>query len=157
MSRSSGEARRAASARAVWRAASLLVARPPLRVVGMASGAPGPPSSGAYAKLEGEDGDGTRLVRYVCHLDVFLGRRPKKDLGDSNHVDLGDSKLLSRKHARLTFDPAAVSWRITALSKNGFMCDNAEVCAGESVLLSNGKASALRIGGVSVYFAVAAP
>ena len=50
----------------------------------------------AYAKLHGEDTDGTAILKYVKHLPLRLGRNVDSKEGDPPRLGLGEYGTLSR-------------------------------------------------------------
>ena len=77
---------------------------------------PNPQAVEAYAKLQGED-----FVFYIQTLSVILGRRSSPS--DEVHVDLGRSKVISRKHARIEYNFIARRFEISCFGKNGMFVD----------------------------------
>ena len=68
------------------------------------------------------------FVYYVKTLSVVLGRRVG---GDTEvDVDLGPSKLISRRHARIAFDFDLRLFTITALGKNGVAINGVQLLPG---------------------------
>ncbi|PHH85784.1 hypothetical protein CDD83_11180 [Cordyceps sp. RAO-2017] len=67
----------------------------------------------AYAKVAAQD-----WTFYITKLSVNIGRAPEAyqtdgDDGDVNrqvHIDLGPSKMVSRDHASISFDPKDEKW-----------------------------------------------
>ncbi|EDO16701.1 hypothetical protein Kpol_1003p6 [Vanderwaltozyma polyspora DSM 70294] len=79
----------------------------------------------AYAKLSGVD-----WTYYVKHVEILIGRNinldgnsQKKD-DDQNStssitIDLGPSKVVSRKHASISFNMQTGNWEFSVLGRNG--------------------------------------
>ena len=70
----------------------------------------------AYAKLQGED-----FVYYIRTLSVHIGR--KSSPNDDIEVDLGNSKIISRKHARIEYNFFSKCFEIQSIGKNGLFVD----------------------------------
>ena len=65
---------------------------------------------------------------YVKTLSVVLGRRVGNDA--EVDVDLGPSKLISRRHARIAFDFDSRLFTIAALGKNGVAVNGMQLLPG---------------------------
>eukprot|EP01135_Chromosphaera_perkinsii_P006473 Nk52_evm3s514 gene=Nk52_evmTU3s514 len=68
----------------------------------------------AYAKIAGKN-----FVYYVQRLSVTLGRKTSGH--DDVDVDLGTSKLISRKHARIDYNFCNRHFEFSCIGKNGAM------------------------------------
>ncbi|KAJ1812339.1 hypothetical protein LPJ75_003697, partial [Coemansia sp. RSA 2598] len=84
----------------------------------------------AYAKLEGPD-----FCYYVRSLEVSLGRHPSGSHTDAVDIDLGDSKAVSRRHARILYNFMSQSFELQVLGKNGCLVDDEYYARGQSVML----------------------
>ncbi|KAJ2478214.1 hypothetical protein IWW56_003856 [Coemansia sp. RSA 2131] len=82
----------------------------------------------AYAKLEGPD-----FCYYVRTLEVTLGRHPSG--GDSVDIDLGDSKAVSRRHAKIHYNFMSQRFELQVFGKNGCLVDDEYQAKGQSVAL----------------------
>ncbi|KTW31497.1 hypothetical protein T552_00139 [Pneumocystis carinii B80] len=108
----------------------------------------------AYAKLAG-----ATWTYYVKALNVTIGREPdhtaSKDDTDSKsdvHVDLdlGPTKIISRKHAVIEYDLQGRFWECIVYGRNGLKIDNKLYKSNKRIRLSNG--NILEIGGVQMMF-----
>ncbi|KAJ2776747.1 hypothetical protein GGI15_004751 [Coemansia interrupta] len=84
----------------------------------------------AYAKLEGPD-----FCYYIRTLEVSLGRHPSNEGTDGVDIDLGDSKAVSRKHAKIFYNFMNQSFELQVFGKNGCLVDDDYVAKGQSVML----------------------
>ncbi|KAK4509491.1 uncharacterized protein ATC70_007843 [Mucor velutinosus] len=84
----------------------------------------------AYAKLEGED-----LCYYMRTLQVSLGRK----VSNPNNVDipLGNTKSVSRQHARLFYNFSSQRFELMVFGKNGAFVNERFVERGVTVPLEN--------------------
>lgn len=99
----------------------------------------------AYAKLAGSS-----WTYYVRSLSVVIGRKASPDLnpdGDDIQIDLGPSKVVSRKHAVIQYN--GNYWTITVHGRNGVKIDKANHKEGSSRLFSG---NIIDIGGVQMMF-----
>ncbi|KAJ1845642.1 hypothetical protein LPJ70_002412 [Coemansia sp. RSA 2708] len=80
----------------------------------------------AYAKLEGPD-----FCYYVRTLEVSLGRHPSG--ADSVDIDLGDSKAVSRRHAKIHYNFMSQSFELQVFGKNGCLVDDEYFAKGQCV------------------------
>ncbi|CAO3607034.1 unnamed protein product [Mucor fragilis] len=89
-----------------------------------------PGSVQAYAKLEGED-----LCYYMRTLQVSLGRK----VSNPNNVDipLGNTKSVSRQHARLFYNFSLQRFELMVFGKNGAFVNERFVERGVTVPLEN--------------------
>ncbi|KAJ2816812.1 hypothetical protein IWW50_006367, partial [Coemansia erecta] len=83
----------------------------------------------AYAKLEGPE-----FCYYVRTLEVALGRHPSS-VADSVDIDLGDSKAVSRRHAKIYYNFMNQNFELQVLGKNGCLVDDEYYAKGQSVPL----------------------
>ncbi|KAJ2747373.1 hypothetical protein GGI20_000511 [Coemansia sp. BCRC 34301] len=84
----------------------------------------------AYAKLEGPD-----FCYYVRTLEVLLGRHQSADDQEPVDIDLGDSKAVSRRHAKIHYNFMSQSFELQVFGKNGCLVDDEYYPRGKSVLL----------------------
>ncbi|KAJ1723882.1 hypothetical protein LPJ53_001791 [Coemansia erecta] len=84
----------------------------------------------AYAKLEGPD-----FCYYIRTLEVSLGRHPSAEGTDSVDIDLGDSKAVSRRHAKIFYNFMNQSFELQVFGKNGCLVDDEYVAKGQSIML----------------------
>ncbi|KAF1796860.1 fork head domain-containing protein [Mucor lusitanicus] len=84
----------------------------------------------AYAKLEGED-----LCYYMRTLQVSLGRK----VSNPNNVDipLGNTKSVSRQHARLFYNFSSQRFELMVFGKNGAFVNERFIERGVTVPLEN--------------------
>ncbi|KAJ1791154.1 hypothetical protein LPJ67_001937 [Coemansia sp. RSA 1938] len=82
----------------------------------------------AYAKLEGPE-----FCYYVRTLEVSLGRHPSGT--DTVDIDLGDSKAVSRRHAKIHYNFMSQSFELQVFGKNGCLVDDEYQAKGRSVAL----------------------
>ncbi|KAI9475254.1 fork head domain-containing protein, partial [Coemansia mojavensis] len=80
----------------------------------------------AYAKLEGPG-----FCYYVRTLDVTLGRSS----GAGVDIALGDSKAVSRRHAKIQYNFLSQSFELQVLGKNGCLVDDQYYARGQGVAL----------------------
>ncbi|KAJ2454437.1 hypothetical protein EV183_001563 [Coemansia sp. RSA 2336] len=80
----------------------------------------------AYAKLEGPG-----FCYYVRTLDVTLGRSS----GAGVDIALGDSKAVSRRHAKIQYNFLNQSFELQVLGKNGCLVDDQYYARGQGVAL----------------------
>lgn len=110
----------------------------------------------AYAKLSGKD-----WTYYVKDLNVVIGRNTDNvnllpaefTVNPSIHIDLGPTKVVSRKHAVIKFNIDTAKWELFVLGRNGAKVDFMRVKSGPDVppypLVSG---SIIDIGGVQMIF-----
>ncbi|KAJ1733593.1 hypothetical protein LPJ61_001485 [Coemansia biformis] len=84
----------------------------------------------AYAKLEGPD-----FCYYVRTLEVSLGRHSSGDHTDSVDIDLGDSKAVSRRHAKIFYSFVTQCFELQVFGKNGCLIDDEYHAKGQCVPL----------------------
>ncbi|KAJ2005500.1 hypothetical protein H4R26_001923 [Coemansia thaxteri] len=84
----------------------------------------------AYAKLEGPD-----FCYYVRKLEVLLGRHQASDDQEQVDIDLGDSKAVSRRHAKIYYNFMNQSFELQVFGKNGCLIDDEYYAKGQSVPL----------------------
>lgn len=84
----------------------------------------------AYAKLEGPD-----FCYYVRTLEVSLGRHPSSDHHEPVDIDLGDSKAVSRKHAKIHYNFLNQCFELQVFGKNGCLVDDEYYERGQSLIL----------------------
>ncbi|ORX63802.1 hypothetical protein DL89DRAFT_210801, partial [Linderina pennispora] len=84
----------------------------------------------AYAKLEGPD-----FCYYVRTLEVTLGRHPTSAHHESVDIDLGDSKAVSRRHAKIFYNFVSQSFELQVFGKNGCLVDDEYFKRGQAVTL----------------------
>jgi len=100
----------------------------------------------AYAKIAAQD-----WTFYVTNLEVNIGRHSDPENGeDQVHIDLGPSKMVSRQHARIYFEPKNEKWFITVKGRNGARVDSTLLRHGESHCLRSGEV--IEIGMVEMMF-----
>lgn len=100
----------------------------------------------AYAKVAGPD-----WTYYVQKLEVLIGREPEPSTAASNgpsappppsaptvDIDLGPSKIVSRRHAVIGYDLQARRWICTVVGRNGIKVDSATFKEGTRLVLQNG-------------------
>ncbi|KAJ2712874.1 hypothetical protein H4R19_002531, partial [Coemansia spiralis] len=84
----------------------------------------------AYAKLEGPD-----FCYYVRTLEVSLGRHPSDERPEPVDIDLGDSKAVSRRHAKIHYSFATQCFELQVFGKNGCLVDDEYHAKGQTVPL----------------------
>ncbi|KAJ2081826.1 hypothetical protein H4R24_002033 [Coemansia sp. RSA 988] len=84
----------------------------------------------AYAKLEGPD-----FCYYVRTLEVSLGRHQSSEHLDGTDIDLGDSKAVSRRHAKIYYNFMSQAFELQVFGKNGCLVDDEYYGKGQSVPL----------------------
>ncbi|KAI8089058.1 fork head domain-containing protein [Halteromyces radiatus] len=97
----------------------------------------------AYAKLEGED-----FCYYIRTLQVTLGRKAMKP--DNVDIPLGNTKSVSRQHARLFYNFATQRFEMMVFGKNGAFVNERFVERGVTVPLEN--RTKIQIGEVAFVF-----
>ncbi|KAJ2696813.1 hypothetical protein H4218_004352 [Coemansia sp. IMI 209128] len=106
----------------------------PMSAAGSAAAAGGDDDSHApvqaYAKLEGPD-----FCYYVRTLEVLLGRYQSADDQEQVDIDLGDSKAVSRRHAKIFYNFMSQSFELQVFGKNGCLVDDEYYARGMSVPL----------------------
>ncbi|KAK7204118.1 fork head domain-containing protein [Myxozyma melibiosi] len=103
----------------------------------------------AYAKLAG-----ATWTYYVRELSVTIGRYSEPVAGqvdpDRVDIDLGPTKVVSRKHAIVRYDLNLRVWIIEVTGRNGVKIDGVTYKGGRTQALHSG--SILDIGGVQMMF-----
>lgn len=84
----------------------------------------------AYAKLEGDD-----FCYYIRTLQVTLGRKVKKP--DNVDIPLGNTKSVSRQHARLFYNFTTQRFEMMVFGKNGAFVNERFIEKGVTVPLEN--------------------
>jgi hypothetical protein len=84
----------------------------------------------AYAKLEGDD-----FCYYIRTLQVTLGRKVKNP--ESVDIPLGNTKSVSRQHARLYYNFSEQRFEMMIFGKNGAFINERFVEKGVTVPLEN--------------------
>lgn len=97
----------------------------------------------AYAKLSGRS-----WTYYVQKLQVTLGRTTA-DHDDFVDIDLSPSKVVSRKHAMISYNLHLRRWELTVLGRNGVRIDRTYHRSGTLPL---GSGNVLDVGGVQMMF-----
>ncbi|ORX53476.1 hypothetical protein DM01DRAFT_1336015 [Hesseltinella vesiculosa] len=103
----------------------------------------GPVPVQAYAKLEGED-----FCYYIRTLQVTLGRKATKP--DNVDIPLGNTKSVSRQHARLFYNFATQRFEMMVFGKNGAFVNERFIERGVTVPLEN--RTKIQIGEVAFVF-----
>lgn len=87
----------------------------------------------AYAKLEGQ-----HYCYYIRTLQVTLGRKVNRP-GKSDKVDipLGNTKSVSRQHARLFYNFATQRFEMMVIGKNGAFVNDQFIERGVTIPLEN--------------------
>lgn len=84
----------------------------------------------AFAKLTGED-----WTFYVQDLTVIIGRasdsKTPEQEEDKVDLDLGKSKTISRRHAKIFFDFNTRGWKLIVTGRNGVKINNVYTKASE--------------------------
>ncbi|KAI9785061.1 MAG: transcription factor [Peltula sp. TS41687] len=116
----------------------------------------------AYAKIAG-----TNWTYYVKSLKINIGRPPDlvrasselppqsspivQDESDAVHIDLGPTKLVSRRHATIEYNPDdGASWQITVHGRNGVKINEQLLRRDTTRTLKSG--DVLEIGGTQMMF-----
>lgn len=76
----------------------------------------------AYAKIAGRD-----WTFYVKTLSVGIGRNTDNKPEDVVDIDLGPSKVVSRRHAAINYNLDSRRWELNVLGRNGLKIDGARV------------------------------
>lgn len=96
----------------------------------------------AYAKLAGAS-----WTYYVRTLKVIIGRQSTESTDEEVHIDLGPSKVVSRRHATIQYN--GEYWEISVSGRNGVKIDKNSLRTGNARLFSG---NILDIGGVQMMF-----
>ncbi|OWB65453.1 hypothetical protein B5S30_g778 [[Candida] boidinii] len=106
----------------------------------------------AYAKISGRD-----WTYYVKSLNIIIGRNTdshnNNNLNDPSRIDidLGPSKVVSRRHASISYNLETRNWELTVLGRNGLKIDGARINSeNNGVLLNSG--NIIDIGGTQMMF-----
>jgi forkhead protein FKH len=110
----------------------------------------------AYAKIAGRD-----WTYYVTSVAIKIGRisepRPQyppefdpEEEEDYVHVDLGPSKLISRQHAQIQFNPKEETWFLKVNGRNGLRVNGNAWKSGSAKPLDSG--DVFEIGGIEMMF-----
>lgn len=97
----------------------------------------------AYGKLAGQS-----WTYYVQRLEVIIGRRSAEGF-EYVDIDLGPSRVVSRRHAIIRYNLETREWQITILGRNGIRIDRASYKNGTVTLRSG---NILDIGGTQMMF-----
>ncbi|KAL2754702.1 hypothetical protein ACRALDRAFT_1070414 [Sodiomyces alcalophilus JCM 7366] len=111
----------------------------------------------AYAKIAAQD-----WTFYVTKLNVNIGRSSEapgsvacEEGADSNsddwvHIDLGPSKMVSRQHARIFFNPEEMKWFLEVRGRNGIKVNHVPLKQANCCSLQSG--DVLDVGGNEMMF-----
>lgn len=106
----------------------------------------------AYAKVAAQD-----WTFYITKLSVGIGRAPDMSHADDHsadhgqvHIDLGPSKMVSRDHASICFDPKDEKWLLQVKGRNGAKVDGQAIKPHASRPLTSGQV--IEIGNVEMIF-----
>ncbi|ORZ16231.1 fork head domain-domain-containing protein [Absidia repens] len=99
----------------------------------------------AYAKLEGED-----FCYYIRTLQVTLGRKAAASTPNNVDIPLGNTKSVSRHHARLFYNFTTQRFEMMVFGKNGALVNERFVECGATVPLEN--RTKIQIGDVAFVF-----
>ncbi|POR37114.1 Fork-head transcriptional regulator 2 [Tolypocladium paradoxum] len=105
----------------------------------------------AYAKVAAQD-----WTFYITKLSVNIGRAPETSPADDDedeghvHIDLGPSKMVSREHASISFDPKDEKWLLQVKGRNGAKVDGQPLKPHASHPLTSGEV--MEIGNVEMMF-----
>lgn len=118
----------------------------------------------AFAKLCGRD-----WTYYVQQTEIHFGRELAQSNRQSNgvgnepgtqdstdntpiHIDLGPSKVISRVHAAIIYDPTEEVWRVEPYGRNGLKVDDEELRKSQSKPIHSG--TVISIAGTEMLFQV---
>ncbi|KAK6455780.1 transcription factor [Scheffersomyces xylosifermentans] len=103
----------------------------------------------AYAKIAGKD-----WTFYVKTLAISIGRNTDNQgpPQSSIDIDLGPAKVVSRKHATITYNLDSRCWELTVLGRNGARIDGQKVQVGENHAHSLHSGAILDVGGTQMMF-----
>jgi hypothetical protein len=110
-------------------------------------------SVSAYAMITARD-----WTYFVNTLTVSIGRNsstsssPTRSNGGRVDIDLGPLKMVSRKHARISFDQLDGQWRLEIVGRNGVRIDGRPLEAPQTHILSNGEV--MDFAGIEMMFAM---
>ena len=102
----------------------------------------------AFAKISGR-----RWTYFVNDAKIYIGRDGNEDQDQEVHIDLGPSKLISRRHASIYYDPETEGWNLSVHGRNGVRVDEHQVRKNESRRILSG--NILEIGGTQMLFQLA--
>ncbi|ODV96015.1 hypothetical protein PACTADRAFT_75202 [Pachysolen tannophilus NRRL Y-2460] len=104
----------------------------------------------AYAKIAGKD-----WTYYVKALVVSIGRNTDSDRDDESvDIDLGPSKVVSRRHAVISYNLTQRKWELKVLGRNGLKIDGvrAQNPGADSEAISLQSGNIVDIGGTQMMF-----
>ena len=102
----------------------------------------------AFAKISGRT-----WTYFVNDAQIFIGRDGNDDQDQEVHIDLGPSKLISRRHASIFYEPHSASWNLSVQGRNGVKIDEHQVRKNESRRIISG--NILEIAGTQMLFQLA--
>ena len=102
----------------------------------------------AFAKLAGR-----KWTYFVQSPTVYIGRDGIDDESEKVDIDLGPSKLISRRHAEIFFDQDSEDWKVTVHGRNGVKVNDHLIRKNDSRRIGSG--DILEIGGNQMLFQLA--
>jgi len=93
-----------------------------------------------YAKLWGKvmnEDFVAYMNKTVCTLGRTLSNRDPEEVGDSQLIEIGSHKSISKHHATIEWDEEAKLFKITCFGKNGMVVDNKSYNKSEQVYLKS--------------------
>ncbi|CDK26149.1 unnamed protein product [Kuraishia capsulata CBS 1993] len=107
----------------------------------------------AYAKIAGKD-----WTYYVKSLSIAVGRNAESSSSESTEekvdIDLGPSKVVSRRHAVINYNLTSRRWELKVLGRNGLKVDTAKVnmSTGSLDVIALRSGNIIDIGGTQMMF-----
>jgi hypothetical protein len=103
----------------------------------------------SYGKLQGPG-----WKKFLHKLNIFLGRDPNSETSDNQHeqiINIGESQKISRRHAKIFWNPDKGQWEIQILSKNKAIVNGVILRNGDGPMALSAK-SAIKIDKYKFYF-----
>eukprot|EP01084_Bolivina_argentea_P315299 546213_1 len=82
---------------------------------------------------------------------AILGRKSKTNQ-ENNFLNIGESKCISREHAKIVWNIKTRHWELKVLSGKGVRTDSGFYDKDETIKLSNNKPTPLKLGTTRLYF-----
>lgn len=101
----------------------------------------------AYAKIAGRN-----WTYYVKTLKVSIGRNTESHAADEVDIDLGPSKVVSRRHAEIQYNLDARRWELFVYGRNGLKVDGVRVDLPYGAPFVLGSGNILDVGGTQMMF-----
>lgn len=92
---------------------------------------------------------------YICKDKTATFGRGNRSNSKTNVINIGESKCISREHAKVSFDKSSKCWKLKVLSKKGLWSRGEYYAQNDILSLSNTKPTPLKLGTSKFYFAPA--